>query len=212
MILMRLIVGPLQVNCYILADEKTKEAVVIDPGDDAEDILKIIKEKGLSVKHIVNTHGHFDHVGANAKLKEATGAEILLHEADAELLTSSLGQARMFGMKTAPSPPADRYIRDCDVITAGEVSLTVLYTPGHSSGGISLLEDDMVFTGDALFAGSIGRTDLPGGDLMTLITSIKTKLLDMPDDTRVFPGHGPDSTIGEEKRENPFLNQGSGFA
>ena len=212
MILMRLIVGPLQVNCYILADEKTKEAVVIDPGDDAEDILKIIKEKGLSVKYIVNTHGHFDHVGANAKLKDATGADILLHEADAELLSSSLGQARMFGMKTAPSPPADRYIRDGDIITAGEVSLRVLYTPGHSSGGISLLEDDMVFTGDALFAGSIGRTDRPGGDLMTLIGAIKTKLLDLPDDTRVFPGHGPDSTIGEEKRENPFLNQDSGFA
>ncbi len=212
MILMRLIVGPLQVNCYILADEKTKEAVVIDPGDDAEDILKIIREKGLTIKYIVNTHAHFDHVGANAKLKEATGAEILLHEADAELLTSSSGQARMFGMKTASSPPADRYIRDGDVITAGEVSLTVLSTPGHSSGGISLLEDDMVFTGDALFAGSIGRTDLPGGDLMTLVGSIKTKLLDLPDDTRVFPGHGPDSTIGVEKKENPFLNQGSGFA
>jgi glyoxylase-like metal-dependent hydrolase (beta-lactamase superfamily II) len=207
---MRLIVGPLQVNCYILADEKTKEAVVIDPGDDAEDILKIIREKGLTVKYIVNTHAHFDHVGANAKLKEATGAEILLHEADAALLSSSSGQAKMFGMKAASSPPADRYIRDGDVITAGEVSLTVLYTPGHSSGGISLL--DMVFTGDALFAGSIGRTDLPGGDLMTLIGSIKTKLLDLPGDTRVFPGHGPDSTIGEEKKENPFLNQGSGFA
>ncbi len=212
MILMRLIVGPLQVNCYILADEKTKEAVVIDPGDDAEDILKIIKEKGLTVKYIVNTHAHFDHVGANAKLKEATGAEILLHEADAALLSSSTSQAGMFGMKTAASPPADRYIRDGDVITAGEVSLTVLYTPGHSSGGISLLEDGMVFSGDALFTGSIGRTDLPGGDLMTLIGSIKSKLLDLPDDTRVFPGHGPDSTIGEEKKENPFLNQGSGFA
>jgi glyoxylase-like metal-dependent hydrolase (beta-lactamase superfamily II) len=212
MILMRLIVGPLQVNCYILADEKTKEAVVIDPGDDAEDILKIIREKGLTIKYIVNTHAHFDHVGANAKLKEATGAEILLHEADAALLSSTTGQARMFGMKAPHSPPADRYIRDGDVITAGEVSLTVLYTPGHSSGGISLLEDDMVFTGDALFAGSIGRTDLAGGDLMTLIGSIKTKLLDLPDETRVFPGHGPASTIGEEKKENPFLSQGSGFA
>src|SRR4030067_3019363 len=169
MILMRLIVGPLQVNCYILADEKTKDAVVIDPGDDAEDILKIIKEKGLSVKHIVNTHGHFAHVGANAKLKDATGADILLHEADAELLSSSWGQARMFGMKTAPSPPADRYIRDGDIITAGEVSLRVLYTPGHSSGGISLLEDDMVFTGDALFAGSIGRAGRPGGGPVNLI-------------------------------------------
>lgn len=209
---MRLIVGQLQVNCYILADEETKEAIVIDPGDDADDILSIIRDKGLTVKYIINTHAHFDHVGANAQLKKATGAEILLHEADAALLSSSSGEAGMFGMKAAPSPPADRYIRDGDIITAGEVSLTVLHTPGHSSGGISLIEDGMVFTGDALFAGSIGRTDRPGGDLMTLITSIKTKLLDMPDDTRVFPGHGPDSTIGEEKRENPFLNQDSGFA
>ncbi len=212
MILMRLIVGPLRVNCYILADEKTKEAVVIDPGDDAGDILDLIKNKGLTVKYIINTHAHFDHVGANAKLKEATGAEILLHEADADLLSSSAGQAEMFGMKVASSPPADRYIRDGDIITAGEVSLTVLHTPGHSSGGISLIEDGMVFTGDALFAGSIGRTDRPGGDLMTLINSIRTKLLELPDDTRVFPGHGPDSTIGEEKRENPFLGQDSGFA
>jgi len=209
---MRLIVGQLQVNCYILADEETKEAIVIDPGDDVDDILSIIRDKGLTVKYIINTHAHFDHVGANAQLKKATGAEILLHEADAALLSSSSGQAGMFGMKAEPSPPADRYIRDGDIITAGEVSLTVLHTPGHSSGGICLIEDGMVFTGDALFAGSIGRTDRPGGDLMTLINSIKTKLLDMPDDTRVFPGHGPDSTIGEEKRENPFLNQESGFA
>lgn len=212
MILMRLIVGPLQVNCYILADEKTKEAVVIDPGDDANDILAIIKDKGLSIKYIIDTHGHFDHIGANARLKEISGAEILVHEADNFLLSAAPKQAQAFGMKAPASPPADRFLKDGDVIKAGEVSLTVLHTPGHSAGGISLLEDNMVFTGDALFAGSIGRTDLPGGDLMTLITSIKTKLLSLPEETLVFPGHGPDSTIGAEKSENPFLTPDSGFA
>ena len=204
-------VGPLQVNCYIIADEKTKEAVVIDPGDDAQDILGIIRKKGLTVKYIVNTHAHFDHVGGNEELKEATGAEILLHEADAALLGSTSGQARTFGMNAPASPKADRYVKHGDVITAGEVSLAVLHIPGHSPGGICLVEQGMVFTGDALFAGSIGRTDLPGGSHMALIGAIKAILLTLPDDTKVYPGHGPESTIGEEKRENPYLNEASGF-
>ena len=212
MILIRLEVGPLQVNCYILADEKTKEAVVIDPGDDAADILKIVNDKGLKVKYIVNTHAHFDHVGANKAVKEATGAELLLHQEDDALLGSTSSQAKMFGMTAPTSPRADRFIKQGDVIKAGEVALRVLHTPGHSSGGICLLEQGIVFTGDSLFAGSIGRTDLFGGDLMTLINSIKSNLLTLPDDTRVLPGHGPASTIGDEKRENPFLNAESGFA
>lgn len=211
MLLIRLIVGPLQVNCFILADEKTKEAVVIDPGDDAGDILKVINEKGLKIKYIVNTHAHFDHVGANKAIKEATGAELLLHEADAAVLATVSHQSRSFGMPPVLSPPADRYIKHGDIISAGEVSLKVLYTPGHTPGGISLLEQDMVFTGDALFAGSIGRTDFPGGSLGTLLQSIKTHLMTLPDGTKVFPGHGPASTIGDERRENPFLNKESGF-
>ncbi len=211
MVLIRLIVGPLQVNCFILADEKTKDAVVIDPGDDAGDILKIIKEKGFKVRYIVNTHGHFDHVGANRAIKDATGAEILMHEADASLLADAADQAIVFGMRVGNPPRPDRFVGDGDVIKAGEVSLRVLHTPGHSPGGISLLEQGMVFTGDALFAGSIGRTDLPGGDLLTLIRGIREKLLTLPDDTKVFSGHGPASTIGEERQENPFLNTESGF-
>jgi hydroxyacylglutathione hydrolase len=211
MILIRLVVGPLQVNCFILADEKTKDAVVIDPGDDAADILKIVKDKGLAVKYIVNTHGHFDHIGANKAVKEATGAELLTHEADAQLLASASLQARAFGMNAETSPPPDRFVKHGDVIAAGEVSLEVLHTPGHSPGGICLLEQGMVFTGDALFAGSIGRTDLPGGDLKALLHSIKTNLMVLPDETKVFSGHGPASTIGEERRENPFLNEQSGF-
>ena len=211
MILIRLVVGPLQVNCFILADDKTREAVVIDPGDDAGDILKIIGEKGLKVRYIVNTHAHFDHVGANTAIKEATGAELLLHEADAPVLATVSHQSRSFGMNPVSSPAADRLLKHGDLIAAGEVSLKVLHTPGHTPGGISLLEQGMVFTGDALFAGSIGRTDFPGGDLMTLLRAIKTHLMTLPDDTKVFSGHGPASTIGEERRENPFLNRESGF-
>ncbi len=211
MVLIRLVVGPLQVNCFILADEKTKDAVVIDPGDDAADILKIIKGKDFKVRYIVNTHGHFDHVGANKAVRDATGAKILMHEADAPLLADAVDQAIVFGMRVTNPPRPDRFVGDGDVITAGEVSLKVLHTPGHSPGGISLLEQGMVFTGDALFAGSIGRTDFPDGDLMTLIRGIKKKLLTLPDDTRVFAGHGPASTIGEERRDNPFLNKESGF-
>jgi glyoxylase-like metal-dependent hydrolase (beta-lactamase superfamily II) len=211
MLLMRRVVGPLQVNCFIVADEKTKEAIVIDPGDDAQDILRMIKDKGLKVKYIVNTHAHFDHVTANRELKEATGAELLLHEGDAPLLATIPQHAKMFGMTAPSSPPADRYVKHGDVLTAGEVSLKVLHTPGHSPGGICLLGDGFVFTGDALFESSIGRTDLPGGDLMTLINAIKEHLMTLPDDTQVFCGHGPVTTIGAERRENPFLNAESGF-
>ncbi len=211
MLLMRLVVGPLQVNCFIVADDRTHEAIVIDPGDDARDILRLVEEKGLRVKYIVNTHAHFDHVGANRALKEATGAELLLHKDDAPLLTDVSGNARLFGMAAPSSPPADRYLKHGDVITVGGLAFKVLHTPGHSPGGICLLGDGIVFTGDALFESSIGRTDLPGGDLMTLINALKEHLMTLPDDTQVFCGHGPATTIGAERRENPFLNAESGF-
>jgi hydroxyacylglutathione hydrolase len=209
MVLIQLCVGPLQVNCYIVADEKTKEAMVIDPGDDAGDILRVINEKGFNVRYIVLTHAHFDHTGANKDLKEATGADLLMHPDDKRLLESAANQGSMFGMRSAASPPADRYVKHGDVITAGGVSLKVLHTPGHSPGGICLLGQGMVFTGDALFAGSIGRTDLPGGDFHTLIRSIQQNLMTLPDETKVYSGHGPSSTIGIERSENPFLTDDS---
>lgn len=201
----QLTVGPLQVNCYILWDEKTKEAVIIDAGGNPTEILAFLKDKGLAVKEIVITHAHFDHVGANKALKEATNAQLVMHEEDAPLLRSAANQGALFGMHSVASPPADRYVKHGDMITAGDVSLKVLHTPGHSPGGICLLGHGMVFTGDALFAGSIGRTDLPCGDTETLLHSLETHLMSLPDNTRVFPGHGPSSTIGAERKSNPFL-------
>lgn len=207
----RLVVGPLQVNCYIVSDEKSREAIVIDPGDDGQKVLAAVREQGLIVRYIVNTHAHFDHVGANKAVKDATGAELLIHQEDDALLGNTAGQARMFGMTAPSSPKADRYVAQGDRISVGSITLKVLHTPGHSGGGICLAGDGVVFTGDALFAGSIGRTDLFGGDLTTLITSIKEQLMTLPDDTVVLSGHGPGSTIGDERRENPFLNERSGF-
>ena len=212
MILTRITVGPLEVNCYLIIDENTREAAVIDPGDDADAILGVIRQEKVEVKYIINTHGHFDHVGANAVLKAATGAVALLHRDDAELLGDAVDQGAIFGMTVTAPPPPDRFLEDGEALRVGDLSLTILHTPGHSRGGISVFANGVVFTGDALFAGSIGRTDFPGGDLMTLITSIRNKLLTLPDDTKVFPGHGPESTIGDERRENPFLNEQSGFA
>ncbi len=211
MLLEQLTVGPLQVNCYIVADEKTKDAIIIDPGDDAEDILGVVKDRNLNVKYVILTHAHFDHVGANKALKDATGAAILMHQDDKRLLENAASQGSMFGMRSHASPPADKYVKHGDNITVGDLSFKVLHTPGHSQGGICLQGNGVVFTGDALFAGSIGRTDFPGGDFNTLIRSIKTHLLPLPDDTIVLSGHGPSSTIGAEREGNPFLNGDSGL-
>lgn len=192
-------------NCYILGCERTKTAAVIDPGDDADKILMKLAEDSLTVKYIINTHGHFDHVGGNARLKKATGADLVIHQADASMLADLGRAAGAFGLSAENSPPPDQTVEDGDVISFGDISLQVLATPGHSPGGISLHTDGMVFVGDTLFAGSIGRTDLPGGDYNTLISSIKSKLLPLGDDTIVYTGHGPETTIAREKRANPFL-------
>jgi glyoxylase-like metal-dependent hydrolase (beta-lactamase superfamily II) len=200
-----LAVGPIMANCHIVACEETRRAAVIDPGDEADRILMALAEEKLTVQFIVNTHGHFDHVGANRRLKDATGAELLIHASDAPMLEGLPRAAAAFGLSAESSPPPDRTVADGETFTAGNISFTVLHTPGHSPGGISIHADKAVFVGDALFAGSIGRTDFEGGDFHTLISSIKKKLFPLGDDVTVYTGHGPATTIGQEKQTNPFL-------
>ena len=207
MILKTLVVGLLETNCYILGDEKTKDAVVIDPGEEFEEIDKQLKASALKVKYIVLTHGHFDHTGALARLRESTGAEILIHAEDASMLSSS-GQAQPFLLDSGAEPcAADRTLKEGDKIRFGEATLEVLHTPGHTPGGISLVTDKMIFTGDTLFCGSVGRTDLAGGSFSKLIDSIKGKLLAKGDDYLIYPGHGPATSIEDERKQNPFLGQ-----
>ncbi|MCD4721855.1 MAG: MBL fold metallo-hydrolase [Desulfobacula sp.] len=205
MIIKKLEVGPIMANCFILGCESTKEAVVIDPGDDADRILMELGKSNLKVKYLINTHGHFDHVSANKRMKEATGAQIAIHPEDEPMLHELSQSALMFGLASENSPPADILLKDGDEVTFGEITLQVIHTPGHSKGGISLYTKGHLFSGDTLFAGSIGRTDLAGGDYDTLISNIKEKLLIFDDDTIVYTGHGPETTIGNEKRMNPFL-------
>ena len=205
MIIKELVVGPLMANCFICGCSKTKEAVVIDPGGDADTILLSLADAKLKVKYIINTHGHFDHVSANGKMKDATGADILIHPLDAPMLEKLSSNAAFFGVSVENSPPCDQTLEEGDTVSFGDVTLKVIHTPGHTPGGISLYTNGVVFVGDTLFAGSIGRTDFPGGNFNTLISSIKTKLFNMKDDIRVFSGHGPETSIGIEKRHNPFV-------
>jgi hydroxyacylglutathione hydrolase len=207
MIQKALMVGLLQVNCYILGDEKTKEAVVIDPGGDSEDILEALEHEGLVLKLIIDTHGHFDHVDANQPLKTATGAQIAIHRADAQMLSQPSPEALFFTGGNLKQSQADILLNEGDVLTFGEYKLKVLHTPGHTPGGISLVMENqpLVYVGDTLFAGSIGRTDFPGGSFEALIEGVRTKLFPLGDHYIVYPGHGPVTTIGEEKKYNPFF-------
>lgn len=201
-------VGPIMANCFIIGCEETKLAAVIDPGDEASVILKALADDKLSLQYIINTHGHFDHVGANKKLKEVTGAEILIHSKDAAMLSKLSITAAAFGLRAENSPPPDRELNDGDVISFGKVTLKVLHTPGHTPGGISILTGSHLFSGDTLFAGSIGRTDLPGGDYETLISTIRKKIFSLDEKVVVHPGHGPDTRVGDEKIHNPFVGEG----
>ena len=203
-----LVVGPIQANCYVLGCERTKEAAVIDPGGDVDKILMTLAKDKLRCVYIINTHGHFDHTGDNKRLKEVTGAKLVIHRADAPMILDQGSSGSLWGMEVEDSPPPDLYVEERDVITFGDISLQVLHTPGHSPGGISLLSDKMVFVGDTLFAGSIGRTDLPGGDYETLIRSVKEKIFPLGDDVVIYPGHGPKTTVGRERRSNPFFASG----
>ena len=202
-------VGFMEVFCYILGCPSTKEALVIDPAGDEDRIVERIRQKELDLKYIVNTHGHPDHLCGNYKVKELTGAKIIIHELDDKMFNSEQGyeMARQWGF--VPSPPADITVKDGDHIEIGDVSLKVIHTPGHSPGGICLLGNGNLFTGDTLFVGGVGRTDLPGASMDQFMKSIREKLLTLPDETIVWPGHDygerPSSTIGIEKHTNPWL-------
>lgn len=202
-------VGPLQCNCTILGDPETGEAIVIDPGDEALKVLKRLSAHGLRPKAILITHTHLDHVAGNHEVREKTGAKVMLHERDLPLYDNLGMQAQFIGMDAPVRAPVDEHIHQGDVIPFGGQgdSLQVLHTPGHTPGSCSFFlgSRNLLFSGDTLFAGSIGRTDLWGGDFDAEVRSIREKLLPLPDATRVITGHGPDTTILEERRSNPFL-------
>jgi len=200
-------VGVLQCNCSVIGDEQTKEAMVIDPGDDVDHILSIVRQHGLTVKQIVITHAHIDHVGGAMKLKQATGAPILLNQNDYALLKMLDVQAAWIGMRSPGAVAIDSSVGAGDKITAGSLVADVLPTPGHTEGSICLYfaSEKKLIAGDTLFAGSIGRTDLPGGSYKKIMQSLHGPVLALPDQTVVVPGHGPLTTIGEERESNPFL-------
>jgi len=202
-----LMVGLLEVNCYILGDEETKEAVVIDPGGDEDKILEALKYAELNLKYIIDTHGHFDHVDANQPLKEATGAKIAIHEADAQMLSQPSADAMFFTGNRVRLSQADLLLKEDDLLSFGTYRLKVLHTPGHTPGGISLVLEGhtYVYVGDLLFAGSIGRTDFPGGSFDDLIQAVRTKIFPLGDQYSVYPGHGPVTTVGQERKYNPFF-------
>ena len=200
-------VGVLQCNCSVIGDEQTREAMVIDPGDEIEHILNIVQQHGLTVKQIVVTHAHIDHVGGAMKLKRVTGASILLNQNDYALLKMLDVQAAWIGMQSPDAVAIDSSISTGDKVSAGNVVADVLHTPGHTEGSICLYfeSDKKLVAGDTLFAGSIGRTDLPGGSYRKIMESLHGPVLALPDETIVVPGHGPLTTIGEERDSNPFL-------
>ncbi|HYL94079.1 MAG TPA: MBL fold metallo-hydrolase [Alphaproteobacteria bacterium] len=202
-------VGPLHCNCSVIGDEQTREAMVIDPGDQIEDVLAILHEHQLTCKQIVITHAHIDHVGGAMKLKAATGAPILMNKNDYPLLKMLDMQAAWVGMKTPGPVQIDQTVQEGSVLPIGKLSSTVIDTPGHSEGSICLYfpAEKKLIAGDTLFAGSIGRTDLPGGSYEKIMRSLHDRLLTLPDDVRVTPGHGPATTIGEERESNPFLQK-----
>jgi len=206
LIVIQLPVGAIQTNCYIVGCEETKEGVVIDPGGDSELILAEVEKAGLTIKYILNTHAHFDHILANGPLVKATGAPLAIHPLELPMLRAG-GGAAAFGLEVPPGPEPDMELAEGDKISFGTHTFEVLFTPGHTVGHVSFYEPDtdIIFDGDVLFAGGIGRTDLPGGDYETLMNSITEKLMILPDETTVCSGHGPVTTIGRERAGNPWL-------
>jgi hydroxyacylglutathione hydrolase len=209
MILETFPVGPLHCNCTILGDEVTREAMVVDPGDNIPEILSRLQKHGLTLRQIVVTHAHIDHVGGAAQLRKLTGVPVLMNQQDLGLLGMMQMQAGWLGVPTPEVTPPDASAEDGLAVGLATLPAQVLHTPGHTPGSICLLfhfnDQDLLLAGDTLFAGSIGRTDLPGGDGKQILRSLRERLLVLPDATRVVPGHGPETTIGEERQSNPFL-------
>lgn len=198
-------VGNLGTNCYIVYCEISREAAIVDPGGNADEIMQAVRREDLVVKYIINTHGHADHIMGLAEIRTATGAPVLIHEADDKMLTDASLNLSGFMGKGISVAAADQTLQAGDIIEFGTVKFTVRHTPGHTPGGICLVGEGIVISGDTLFAESIGRTDFPGGSYQQLIDSITKQLMTLPDDTKVLPGHGPDTTIGWERKKNPFI-------
>jgi hydroxyacylglutathione hydrolase len=209
-ILEMLTVGPFQENCYIVGDEATGEGALIDPGDEAARIALAVEQTNLEIGQIIVTHAHIDHVGAVAALVDEYACPVLMHAEAEPMLQQLPTQAMMMGLRFGKVPAVDRHVKDDEVLEVGGLRLESLYTPGHAPGHLAFYveSEGLVFAGDALFAGSVGRTDLPGGSMEVLMRSINERLLTLPDETRVLPGHGPETTIGEERAHNPFLRGG----
>ncbi len=205
MIIEILVVSPFGTNCYLVASEKTRRGIVIDPGDNAEYIINSIDKFNLKIEKIVNTHAHVDHTCAAAEVKERINATFHLHKEDIHFLNTLLKQSQLYGIPTKGAPEVDGFLEDSDTIEIDDLILKVIHTPGHSQGGICLHGNGVIFSGDTLFADSIGRTDFHGGSYPQLIDSIKTKILTLDPETVVYPGHGPTTTIDYEKNHNMFL-------
>jgi glyoxylase-like metal-dependent hydrolase (beta-lactamase superfamily II) len=199
-------VGSLCTNSYLVYCDDSKEGVIIDPGGDGDKIIQVIKDSGVEIKYILNTHGHHNHIGANKNLKDFTGKDLLIHEKDGEMLTSPKRNFSLFLGEENCGPAADGFLKDGDVISFGSCSLKVIHLPGHTPGGVGFYaeKEGVLFSGDTLFYGSIGRTDLPGSDYQEMTKSLE-KLMKMPDETIVYPGHGPKTSVALEKEINPFI-------
>ncbi len=206
MFIKRLTVGPLESNCYLVADEETKEGIIVDPGEEGERILKAVRREGIAPRYLINTHGHIDHIGANGYLKrKMEGIKLGIHAADAQMLINTDENLSNFVGEGCTSPPADFFLKEGDEIILGKIHLRIIHTPGHTLGGICLLGENKIFTGDTLFSNSIGRTDFPRSSMELLMQSLKEKLMTLPEETVIYPGHGETSTIGREKASNPFI-------
>ncbi len=206
LILERLEVSPFLENTYIFGKKDSKKCVVIDPGDEPDKILRTIDFLGLEVEYVLLTHGHLDHVAGCAPIREKTGAKVGIHRLDEEMFVNASKQGYVLGLPARDQEPPDFYLEEGQVITLDDLELSVIHTPGHTRGGVCFLCGDVLFSGDLLFAGSIGRTDLPGGSYETLINSVIEKVFTLPDDTLVYPGHGPHTSVGVEKKYNPFFS------